>query len=251
MPKTVAEQIADRLRSEILTGAIPPGARLLQDQEATRLEVSRTPLREAFRQLEAERLVQVVPNRGAIVTELRTEEVREVFSIRSMLEPVAASMAARRATPQDVAGIGEVFHELEQAQAQAGTHPLVELNKQFHFKVYEAARMPRLVTIISTLWGPIEAMRAAYASEPLTARHAADEHARLYQAIRDGDEDAAATVTRQHVEAMSGALLSWMGGEPSEPRAADGLTATAEGPAGMATRDGDGRPRPPETTSSE
>lgn len=212
MPKTVAEQIADRLRSEILTGEIRPGARLLQDLEAARLDVSRTPLREAFRQLEAEQLVEIVPNRGAIVTELHTDEVREVFLIRSQLEPMAAATAARVATPEDVAAIAAVLDELERARNEAGTHPLVELNKEFHFKVYEAARLPRLVAIISSLWGPIEAMRAAYASEPMTAQHAADEHARLYEAIRDHDEDAAAAITRQHVDAMAAALLGWMDG---------------------------------------
>lgn len=229
MPKTVAEQIADRLRTEILTGLIRPGARLLQDLEAARLDVSRTPLREAFRQLEAERLVHVLPNRGAVVIELKAEEVAEIFRIRGQLEPFAAGIAARWATPEDVAAIGRVFEELEVARTQSGTQALVELNKAFHFKVYEASQMPRLVSIIGSLWGPIEAMRAAYASEPLTAQHAADEHARLYEAICDHDEEAATAVTSQHVESMAAALLAWIEGGPatreavaSDPDGGDG-----------------------------
>lgn len=239
MPKTVAEQIADRLRSEILTGVIRPGARLFQDLEATRLDVSRTPLREAFRQLEAERLIEVVPNRGAIVTQLRTEEVREVFLIRGQLEPLAAANAARLATPEQIEAIGAVFDQLEGARTQSGTKPLVELNKEFHFKVYEASALPRLVAIIASLWGPIEAMRAAYASEPFTARHAAGEHARLYAAIRDHDEDAAAAITRQHVESMAAALLGWMEGTaapevPIPDATADPAAPDGHGPAGSA-----------------
>lgn len=210
MPKTVAEQIADRLRSEILAGLIHPGTRLLQDVEATRLEVSRTPLREAFRQLEGEQLIQIVPNRGAIVTRLTIEEVTEIFLIRGQLEPLAAATAARLATPEDVEALGALLGELEHAREQSQTRSLLDLNKTFHFSVYEASGMRRLVNIIRSLWGSIEAMRAAYASEPTTARHAADEHAHLYEAIRDRDEEAAAAVTRRHVETMTSALLRWM-----------------------------------------
>ena len=226
MPKTVAEQIADQLRGEILAGVLPPGARLFQDVEAARLEVSRTPLREAFRQLEGERLVQIIPNRRAIVTRLTPEEVAEIYQIRGQLEPLAATRAARLATPEEVRAIGALLEELEEARTQGRTRRLLELNKSFHFRVYEASGMPRLVNIISSLWGPIEAMRAAYASEPVTARHAADEHARLFRAIRDRDEDEAAAVTHRHVETMTAALLGWMEGA-SRP-GGTGFLPTAE-----------------------
>lgn len=218
MPKTVSEQIVDQLRSEILAGLIPPGTRLLQDLEAQRLQVSRTPLREAFRQLQAERLVQIIPNRGAIVTQLTADEVGEIFLIRGRLEPLAAARAAERASPEDIRAIGALLEELEYARERERNRSLLELNKSFHFMVYEASGLPRLVNIISSLWGPIEAMRASYASEPVTAKHAAGEHARLYEAIRDGDQRAAAEVTRRHIETMTVALLAWMEGSPLAQR---------------------------------
>jgi DNA-binding GntR family transcriptional regulator len=236
MPKTVSEQIADQLRSEILAGLIPPGTRLFQDVEAERLQVSRTPLREAFRQLEAERLVQIIPNRGAIVTQLTADEVREIFLIRGQLEPLAAAVAAERATPEDVRAIGKLLEELEYARTSRRNRSLLELNKSFHFMVYEASGMSRLVNIISSLWGPIEAMRATYVSEPVTARHGANEHARLYEAIRDGDQSAAAEVTKQHIETMTAALLAWMEGFPlAEGR---GSVARVSG-VGLTTEGGD------------
>ncbi len=246
MPKTVAEQIADQLRSEILAGLIPPGTRLFQDVEAARLEVSRTPLREAIRQLEGERLVQIIPNRGAVVTRLTREEVAEIYEIRGQLEPLAAAQAARLSTPEEVQAIGALLEDLEEARTQRRIRRLLELNKSFHFQVYEASRMPRLVDIISSLWGPIEAMRAAYASEPVTARHAAHEHSGLYRAIRDRDEKEAAAVTRRHVETMAGAVLGWMEAAPPEgggrglsdedpPAAGQGEARHRGGPDGPAT----------------
>lgn len=224
MPKTVAEQIAGQLRAEILAGLIPPGTRLLQDVEAARMDVSRTPLREAFRLLESERLVQIIPNRGAIVTRLTPEEVVEIYSIRAQLESFAAARATRLATPDEIERLGDLLEQLERARREGHTRRLLELNKSFHFLVYGASRMPRLVDIISSLWGPIEAMRAAYASEPLTARHAADEHARLFEAIRAGDEEMAAAVTRRHVETMTAALVGWM---ESASRPGDGAGSLA------------------------
>lgn len=233
MLKTVAEQVADRLRREILTGRTRPGTRLFQDVEAARFEVSRTPVREAFRQLEAERLIQIVPNRGAIVARLRTKEVREVFLIRAQLEPLAAATAARLAAPDDIEAIGALLEQLEYARKQAQTRSLSELNKEFHFLVYRTSGMSRLVNIIASLWGPIEAMRAVYASEPVTAGHAADEHTRLYQAIRNHDGEAAAAITRQHVQTMASALLALMEGTSPADVEFDGA-AEAE-----ALKDGD------------
>ena len=230
MPKTVSEQIADQLRSEILAGLIPPGTRLLQDVEAARLQVSRTPLREAFRQLQAERLVQIIPNRGAVVTELTSDEVTEIFLIRERLEPLAAARAAERASADDIRAIGGLLEELEYARERERHRSLLELNKSFHFMVYEACGLPRLVNIISSLWGPIEAMRASYASEPVTAKHAATEHVHLFEAIRGGDREAAAEVTRQHIETMAAALLAWMEGSPLAPEPGPDGTRRRAGP---------------------
>jgi DNA-binding GntR family transcriptional regulator len=224
MPKTVSEQIADTLRSEILAGVIPPGTRLFQDEEAERLQVSRTPLREAFRHLEAERLLQIVPNRGAIVTRLTAEEVREIYLIRTHVEPLAAAMSARNASDEDLEAIGRLLKELEYAWEHDWEHnrrkSLLDLNKTFHFLIYEASGMPRLVNIISSLWGPVEAMRAAYVAGPIAATHGAEDHVRLYRAIRERDEEAAAEITRQHLAATAATL--------------DGLVDAAGGPGARA-----------------
>lgn len=212
-PKTIADQVAEQLRHEILSGVIPPGTRLLQDEEAERLEVSRTPVREAFRQLEAERLVQIIPNRGAIVIQLSAPEVREIYMIRSELEALAASEAARNATEEDMEAIRGLLRKLEYVSANDRPQSLLDLNKSFHFMIYEASGHRRLVDIIASLWAPIEATRAAYLSEPLAARYATDEHARLFEAIRARDADLAASITRAHLQATADALLDRVPGE--------------------------------------
>jgi DNA-binding GntR family transcriptional regulator len=210
--KTVADQVADLLRNDILSGALPPGTRLLQDEEAARLQVSRTPVREAFRQLEAERLVQIIPHRGAIVIQLSAAEIREIYLIRSELEALAAAEAARNASSEDIEAIGRLLKDLEYAYAKARLRTLLDLNRSFHFMIYEASGHQRLVNMIASLWGPIEATRAAYVSEPLAARHAMDEHLCLYQAVKARDSVQAARITRRHLKATADALLERLRG---------------------------------------
>jgi DNA-binding GntR family transcriptional regulator len=205
--RTVAVQVADGLRTEILSGRILPGTRLLQDEEAERLGVSRTPVRDAFRQLEKEMLVEIVPNRGAIVTRLSLDDIREIYLIRQQLEPLAAMSAAHAATDEDVDAIEDVLSELSSAPDDEDPSRLLDLNKRFHFRVYEASHLPQLVKLIGSLWGPIEAVRASYVAAPLTAKHAAVEHRQLFLAIKQRDGNAAAEITRNHLAATESGLV--------------------------------------------
>src|SRR6516162_10695361 len=85
--QSLTSAVADKLREEIIRGAIPEGAQLRQDAIATQYRVSRIPVREALRQLDAEGLITIVPNRGAVVPALSPNDVEELFSIRALLEP--------------------------------------------------------------------------------------------------------------------------------------------------------------------
>lgn len=205
--RTVALQVADQLRTEILSGRIPPGTRLLQDDEAERLGVSRTPVREAFRQLESEKLVEILPHRGAIVTRLSLDDIREIYLIRQQLEPFASLNAAENATDEDLQAIEDVLNELSAAWELANRSFLLDLNKRFHFRVYEASHLPQLVKLIASLWGPIEAVRASYVATPLAAKHAAEEHRLLFLAIQQGDGKRAAEITKKHLAATERGLV--------------------------------------------
>jgi DNA-binding GntR family transcriptional regulator len=205
--RTVAIQVADQLRAEILSGRIPPGTRLLQDEEAERLGVSRTPVREAFRQLETEGLVEIVPHRGAIVTRLSLQDIREIYLIRQQLEPLAASMAAENATEEDLCAIEDVLNELSAASDDEDRSRLLDLNKRFHLLIYEASHLSQLVKVIASLWGPIETVRASYVAAPVTAKHAVEEHGLLFRAIREENGTAAAELTRKHLGATERGLV--------------------------------------------
>src|SRR6202790_4795138 len=99
-------QVLDELRQSIIAGRLNPGERLIERELIAMMGVSRTVIREALRQLEAEGLVDVVPNRGAIVRELTVDEARDLYAIRALLEGLAARMFVEKAGPDEIAELG-------------------------------------------------------------------------------------------------------------------------------------------------
>src|SRR5579859_2538741 len=100
--QSLTSAVADKLRDQIIRGEIPEGAQLRQDAIATQFQVSRIPVREALRQLDAEGLIAIVPNRGAIVPALSPDDVEELFAIRALLEPEILKHSTPRLTENDL-----------------------------------------------------------------------------------------------------------------------------------------------------
>jgi DNA-binding GntR family transcriptional regulator len=187
------ELVIAALRELILAGEFAPGTALRQRDIAVRLRVSPTPVREALRRLESEGLVQIDQHRGATVTESALGPMEENTLIRSALESLAVELAARRITEaeaQRIEGINTRIAALSDDDEQYG-----ELNRDFHFAIYEAAGSPVLVSLMRLLWrsmpdGP-KVIRSHNAS--------ADEHSELIAALRAGDGTRASEVIRRHI----------------------------------------------------
>ena len=116
---TLAESLADRLREMIIEGELPPGMRLNERALCDRLGASRTPLREAFRLLAAEHLVELQPNRGAQVVTLSDDDIRESFEVMGALEALAGELACRRVAPEEVAEVKALTFEMLACHARA------------------------------------------------------------------------------------------------------------------------------------
>src|SRR5215831_18505414 len=101
--QSLPSAVADKLREQIIRGEIPEGAQLRQDAIAAQYQVSRIPVREALRQLDAEGLIAIVPNRGAIVPALSPDDIEEIFSIRALLEPEVLKRSIPHLTQEDLA----------------------------------------------------------------------------------------------------------------------------------------------------
>lgn len=195
--QTAHEFVRGVLRRAILSGELAGGARLVQAELASMLEVSTTPVREALRELAAEGLVRFDPHRGAVVQELSGEEMREIYGIRELLEPVAIRQAMPRITP-------ELMDRLRALHDQMASRPhsaaWVEANREFHMAIYEAASSPRLAAIIRGLEDASAMYIGASLKEvPGMREDAIADHGEILEALERRDADAAVEVVLRHL----------------------------------------------------
>ncbi len=185
--------VTDALRDLIARGELAPGTLLRQREIAQRFEVSPTPVREALRRLESEGLVSYDVHRGSRVATDDLEEQEENFRILAALEALASSLAAAKVTDSDL----DEIRRLEQAFAECsdGDAALKHANRDFHFRIYECARSPLLLSLMRVLW-------RAFPNGPQYWRphgESVGQHRDLVAALAARDADAAAEITRQHV----------------------------------------------------
>lgn len=198
-----------RLLAEIRAGQLLPGARLRETELAERLGISRTPVREAIRQLEADGLVTHQARQGATIRNLDYAEVIELYEMRSVLEGTAARLAARMAQRVELRELTEINEAL--AAAEPGT-AAQELNRQFHRTLLDAARNRFLVKTMSALQKTLLILGPTTLGETERHESAAIEHRAVIDAIAAHDGDRAEAAMRAHVEAALNARVRGMRG---------------------------------------
>jgi DNA-binding GntR family transcriptional regulator len=187
-----------QLLDEIRLGTLAPGARLRETELAARLGISRTPVREAIRQLEADGLVTHLPRIGATVRRLDYAEVMELYEMRAVLEGTAARMAARAASELELAELAALNAEL--AAAGVG-HAASDINRQFHLTLLDAAKNRYLVKATNSLQKTLLILGPTTLIQPERARLAVEEHERVLQALNARDGARAEAEMRLHIEA--------------------------------------------------
>ena len=184
-----------RLLTELREGRLNPGDRLRETELAERLGMSRTPVREAIRQLEADGIVTHVPRQGATIRTLDYAEVMELYEMRAVLEGTAARLAARAASDIEI----EELIDMNQQMAQLGNAPeAFVLNRQFHAALLDAAKNRFLARSIHTLQ---KALGPTTLTEPDRAAKAVEEHFGVLDAIKAREGALAEAAMRAHIEA--------------------------------------------------
>ncbi len=204
--RPLRDVVCDEIRAQIIAGIHPPGSRLVEDRLTEDLGVSRNPVREALRVLEAEGFVQMLPRRGAVVTELSRAEVMDLFDIRMSLEALAARLAAEKASDSDLALIRKLLEQRRSAVSKRDESKLADLNTRFHEMVIEASGNRQLAEIMFPLRGR---MQWVFASSKLTGwNRSMEEHHGLLEAIEGRDGDLASQRATEHVVAAREWYLS-------------------------------------------
>lgn len=195
--RTATAFVESVLREAILTGALPGGTPLRQEELAAGFAVSRMPVREALRQLEAQALVDFTPHKGAVVTDISAEDAADNYAIRAALEPAALRLSVPRLTMADLDRAEVLIAEMD---AEDDLARLGELNRRFHLTLYARAGRPRLIALVEQhLAAADRYLRFHFAA--LGRDHMAQsEHAALLAAARAGDAEGAARIAQAHVE---------------------------------------------------
>ncbi len=199
------EQVLAELRRRIVDGDYAQGERLTETRLADDFGVSRNPVREALRVVEAEGFVHILPRRGAVVARLDETAVRDLFAVRQQLETLAAGLAAERATPEDIAGLRRLVEDAGKATAAGDFDRVAELNSAFHRAVIEVSGNRWLHSISAAMYHHVHWVFRVGAAQ--RAPHSSEEHVRLVDAIEAGDAAFASEAARLHVEAAASAAL--------------------------------------------
>ncbi|SDT17747.1 DNA-binding transcriptional regulator, GntR family [Jiangella sp. DSM 45060] len=178
------------LKADIVEGRLRPGQLIIEGELAERYALSKTPVRHALNRLEVEGMVEILPRRGSIVRFFSVRDVQHVYLLRRLLEPEAAALAAKRATPADVERLVELESKAEAARADGDFSP----GAAFHVAVAELARVPPLTAIIEGLQTKVQwFLRVQQLNgEPIPLQHP---HGPLVDAIAAGDADQARAIT--------------------------------------------------------
>ncbi len=198
--QSLTSAVADKLRDQIIRGEIPEGAQLRQDAIATQYQVSRIPVREALRQLDAEGLIAIVPNRGAVVPALSPDDIGELFSIRALLEPEVLKLSMPRLTEEDFAEAEALLVEYaSELKREDHLSAWGRLNWQFHSIFYSRADQPRFMAIIRNVNNSGERYTRLQLYLTHGMKRANEEHHQILNLCRQRDATGACKLLRQHI----------------------------------------------------
>jgi DNA-binding GntR family transcriptional regulator len=224
----VQTQVTSALRRAIVSGLLQPGEALSEALLARRFGVSRTPVREALKQLERERLVEVVPRVGTYVRKATADEVLDALLVKEALEGMAARLLAGRPDAPERAELARITRDLEGAAGAGDVPRVVEANQRFHELIHRGAGSAKLrfqlELLLNELRVPHQRLVSLTLSRPVRLQRMLQEHRRIVAAIAAGDPAAAERAMRAHVRAGRDELrrVHLSGGDGAAARRPDG-----------------------------
>jgi DNA-binding GntR family transcriptional regulator len=208
----------EQIRRSIVEGRYRPGERLVEQRIAEELDLSRTPVREAFRMLQSEGLVEVQPNRGVSVRGLTVDAIGDLYDLRARLEAMAAERAALRATPDDLARLAEAEGGFAVAVSDAGAgdvRPVFAANEAFHRAVVAAAHHDRLEQALARTVDDTLVFQAFRHYQPAAMARSVLFHQMIAEAVRRQESSRAGRLAHEHVLQGRDQLLAVVGDDAS------------------------------------
>jgi DNA-binding GntR family transcriptional regulator len=206
----LSDRIRNALTDAISSGELAPGATLDEQQLADRYGASRTPVREALRQLAASGMVEMRPRRGVIVRHITSEEVMDMFETMAELEAVCVRLATYRMSPLERSRLLSIHERSEMMVAEDDVDAYDALNSEFHEAIYRAAHNDFLAEQVIAVRLRLNAFRRMQLRQGRRLQRSREEHDAIMQAIAEGDGDAAGRRMRAHMLNAASALDSYL-----------------------------------------
>lgn len=192
-------RVFNRIREDILSGHYKQNEELKENTIGLELGVSRTPVREALRQLELEGLVNIIPNKGAYVTGISEKDIHDIYVIRSYLEGLCARWACEHINDEKLQELEEVVYLSEFHSKKKHYDQVVELDNKFHELIYEASGSKILRHVLSDFHHYVQRIRKITLSNPERAENSNHEHTAILDAIRERNGELAETLAHEHI----------------------------------------------------
>lgn len=204
--QTLREKILETIRDAILRGVLKPGEKVAEPELAERFGISRTPIREAFRQLESEGYLTVIPRKGAVVTALSERDVKEFYAIKAILEGYAARMATKKLSDKEIEKLETINARLQQLADEGDVKNFYRTHNEFHELFIRAADNHKLLELIQQLVMKFNRPRMASLSLPGRMQISVNEHVKLLEAFKNRNGEQADNLVRK-TASLGGQLL--------------------------------------------
>ncbi len=200
--------VFNTLRDAILTGKLQPGERLMENQLAEKLGVSRTPIREALRMLELENLVELVPRKGAQVLDMSEKDIIDVLELRGVLEALGVKLACKNMSDDEIVRLKKAHAEMMQTFESGDVEKMADADENFHDIIFNATGNDKLIQIINNLRIQLYRYRLAHLKSASQKVVIEEQHKKIISAIENRVPSEGSKVAYEHVKYHTEYILS-------------------------------------------
>jgi len=199
-PLTLRERIVEFIKDAVISGRLKPGERVPEQEIAENFGISRTPIREAFRQLESEGFISLIPRKGAVVSPITDKDVREFYAIKSLLEGYAARTACPRFTSREIKRLEGLNAAMERCAEKGDVKGFFKLDNAFHDTFLGACGNEKLLALVHSLVQQFERFRVTALSLPGRMKDSVRQHGEIIKAFKNSDAGLVETLVRANAE---------------------------------------------------
>ena len=204
----LSQKVYRVLKTEIIKGSLKPGTKLLEGKIAKQMKVSRTPIREALRELAAEGFVKISPNQGVVVSNASVEDVQEVLRIRGVLEGLAARLATKMISEEEIKELEKYQKQMEYYTKKDDVLAFSEMDAEFHELILNICGNNKLIQIRKNISDQAHRYRIRSLSIPGRLKYSLKEHQEILEALKRKDSEQADRLSQKHIENVLANILA-------------------------------------------